>query len=523
MAALTAPQETAPAPTADRRRWWALVAVGLSTLVIGFDGTILNVALPTLSTQLGATTTQLQWIVDGYLVVFASAMLPAGLLGDRFGRRRLLLVGLVLFGAASLAGTFVGSPDALIAVRAAMGLGGALIMPLGIAVIPALFPSGERSRAVAVLTAGMALGMPLGPLLGGLLLQHFWWGSIFLVNVPLIAIGALACLLLMPESKDPSVPRVDPVSTVLGVAGLGALTFGIIQGPVDGWGDPLVLGMLAAAVLLLGGLVLRERSQPNPMVDFTLLGNRTYRWATISTVLISFTMMGGLFVLSPYLQSVLGYDALATGLRLMPMMLGLIVAARICEPLVRRAGYRVVIPGGLLLSAAGILLGATTSAGDGYGRTAVWLSVLGVGLGFTMIPAMSAALGTLSTAQAGVGSGLLNTLRQASGAIGVALLGSMLTGGYRNRLAVDGLPGPLARTARGSVSAADAVAHRLHDRALTASAHAAYIHGMDLVLLVCGSAAVLAALLCALRMGANADAAARTVESQTGDPGQSSA
>ncbi|WP_042412488.1 MFS transporter [Streptacidiphilus anmyonensis] len=493
---------TAPAGTAppDRRRWWALAAVCLSVLVLGFDGTILNVALPDMAVQLHATTGQLQWIVDAYLVVFAAAMLPAGLLGDRFGRRRLLIGGLALFGVASLVGTLADSPNTLIAVRAVMGLGGALIMPLGIAILPSLFTPAERPRAIAVMTAGMAVGMPLGPMLGGLLLNHFWWGSIFLINVPLIAVGIVACLWLVPESRDPNVPRVDPLSAVVGVLGLGALTFGIIQGPSDGWGSAQVVAPLVASVLLLGFLVRRERTLPHPMVDFTLLADRVYRWSTAASVLVSFVLMGGLFVLPQYLQSVLGYDALGTGVRLMPMMAGLLLAARVAERLVSRLSVRWVVASGMLVVAASMLLGASTTTGDGYGRTALWLALLGLGMGFTMVPAMGAAMAALPDDRAGVGSGLLQTLRQSASAIGVALLGSLLAGGYTARLATGSLPEPLAHTARGSVSAAQAIATKLHDTALAASAHAAFVHGMDLVLLACGIGAALSAALIAWRM-----------------------
>ncbi|GAA1936602.1 MFS transporter [Kitasatospora viridis] len=482
------------------RRWWALAAICLSVLVLGFDGTILNVALPEMAVQLHASTGQLQWIADAYLVVFAAAMLPAGLLGDRFGRRRLLIGGLVLFGVASMVGTLADSSATLIAVRAVMGLGGSLIMPLGIAILPSLFSPAERPRAVAIMTAGMAIGMPLGPMLGGLLLNHFWWGSIFLINVPLIVIGIAACLWLVPESRDPSVPRVDPVSAVIGVLGLAALTFGIIQGPADGWGSAKVVAALVAAVLLLGGLVRRERTQPNPMVDFTLLADQAYRWSSVASVLVSFVLAGGLFVLPQYLQSALGYDALGTGIRLMPLMAGLLVAARAAERLVHRLSARWVIAAGLLVMAAAMLLGATTSGGDGYGRTAIWLSLLGLGTGFTMVPAMGAAMAALPEDRAGVGSGLLQTLRQSGSAIGVALLGSLLAGAYTARLTTGRLPAAAAHTARGSVSAAQAIARAANDPALALSARAAFVHGMDLVLLACGIGAVLSAALIAWRM-----------------------
>ncbi|WP_042403582.1 MFS transporter [Streptacidiphilus carbonis] len=518
---MSSPEPPRPPVAAVPRRWWALAALCLAVLVLGFDGTVLNVALPDIAVQLHAGTGELQWIVDAYLVVFAAAMLPAGLLGDRFGRRRLLIGGLTLFLAASLVGTFADSANTLIAVRALMGLGGALIMPLAMSIIPTLFPPNERSRAVAVMTTGTALGLPLGPILGGLLLNHFCWGSIFLINVPLIAVGIVALVLLVPESRNPAVPRVDPVSALLGTAGLAALTFGFIQAPTDGWGSPLIVSVLAASALLLGGLVLRERSEENPMLDLTLLADRMFRWSTIATVLVTAVMMGALFVLPQYLQSVLGYDALGTGLRLMPLMLGLMVAARTSERLVARISVRWVITAGMLLVAASMFLGSLTRAGDGYGWAAIWLSVLGLGMGLTMVPAMGAAMAALPTDRAGVGSGLLQTFRQSASAIGVALLGALLAGIYAGRLDTSGLPAPLAHTARGSVSAAQAVADQLHSTALAASAHSAFLHGMTTVLLVSGIGAVLSAILVAARMPGTAADPAPDVANGAADHAQS--
>lgn len=222
------------ATTADPRRWWALVALVASMLVLGFDMTILNVALPTMAAELGADTGDQQWIVDGYTVVFAAAMLPGGLLGDRWGRRRMLVAGLGSFLAGSLLGALVDSPGPVVAARTVMGLGAALVMPLALSVLPSLFGPEERSRAVGAVTAAMALGLPLGPIIGGTLLDHFWWGSVFVVNIPLVVLGIAACLFLLPETSDPATPRVDPPSTVLAVAGLGALVFGIIEGPRRG-------------------------------------------------------------------------------------------------------------------------------------------------------------------------------------------------------------------------------------------------------------------------------------------------
>ncbi|MEV4259104.1 MFS transporter, partial [Spirillospora sp. NPDC049652] len=227
--------------SAKARRWWGLGALALALLALGFDMTILNVALPTLSVRLHAGTSRLQWIVDAYTLVFAALLLPAGLLGDRFGRKRLLLAGLVLFGAASLAGSLVDGADGVIVARMAMGVGAGVVTPLSMSMLPAIFPPEERTRAIAVWSGSMALGLPLGPLLGGVLLEHFWWGSIFLVNVPMVVVGVVAVALLLPESRDPSSPRLDLGGAALSASGLALLVYGVIQAPENGWTDPAVL------------------------------------------------------------------------------------------------------------------------------------------------------------------------------------------------------------------------------------------------------------------------------------------
>ncbi|MFI9047649.1 MFS transporter [Streptomyces sp. NPDC053427] len=491
------PPEPSPSAPPDPRRWWALGALVAAMLVLGFDSTILNVALPTMTAQLDAGTGQQQWIADSYTVVFAALMLPAGLLGDRFGRRRMLLCGLGVFLAGSLLGTLVDSAQLLVAARAVMGIGAALIMPLAMSVLPSLFGPDERSTAVGAISAASALGLPLGPLVGGWLLDHFWWGSIFLVNVPLALIGAAACVFLLPETRDAAAPEVDALSAGLTVTGLGALVFGIIEGPARGWGDPLVLTALAASVALITGLVLRGRGQARPMLDLGLLRGRGFLWNTVAAALGTLVLSGLMFILPPYLQAVLGRDAFGTGLRMLPMMAGLMIAAKGSGALAARIGPRPVVTGGLLVLACAAFLGSTTDVHDGYGTTALWLSVAGVGFGFAMVPAMDAALGALPRDRAGSGSGLLMTVRQFGGALGVALLGSLLAGAYGDRIDTAGLPARAADAAGDSVVAAHLIADRVGAPQLAASADRAYLHGMGLILLVCGSAALVAAMLTA--------------------------
>lgn len=448
--------------------------------------------------------------MDSYIVVFAALMLPAGLLGDRYGRRRMLVVGLCVFLAGSLAGALTHSPELVVAARSVMGLGAALVIPLGLSVLPSMFGEEERGKAVAAVTASMAAGMPLGPLVGGLLLDHYWWGSIFLINIPMAAVGIAACLFLLPESRDPSSPRVDALSTVLSAAGLGALVFGIIEGPVRGWSSGWVLGSFALSLLLLAALVVRERRAARPMLDLALLGRRVFLFNVLAATLGTFVFAGLLFLLPTYLQETGGSDAFGTGLRLLPMMGGLMVSARASTALVRRSGPRPVVAVGLVVLCFAALLGSRTEPGSGYGFTATWLTIAGLGFGLAMVPAMDAALGGIpadaagwgsprsNVVESGGGSALLMTLRQVGGAVGIALLGSLVADAYAGRLDTTGLPAPAAEAARESLSGAHAVAERLGLPALARSADAAYVDGMSLVLVVCGIAALATAALTAL-------------------------
>ncbi|WP_151479392.1 DHA2 family efflux MFS transporter permease subunit [Streptomyces albicerus] len=507
----------------DPRRWWALGALVASMLVLGFDMTILNVALPTMAEQLEASTGELQWIVDSYIVVFAALMLPAGLLGDRFGRRRMLIAGLLVFLVGALLGTLVGTPALLIAARTVMGVGAALVIPLGLSVLPSMFGPQERGKAVAAVTASMAAGMPLGPLVGGLLLDHYWWGSIFLINIPMVAIGIAACLFLLPESRDPASPRVDVLSTAFSAVGLGALVFGIIEAPERGWGSPLVVGSFTASAVLLAALVVRERRAPRPMLDLKLLSHRGFLFNSLAATLGTFVFSGLLFMLPTYLQEIGGNDAFGTGVRLLPLMAGLMVSARASTALVQRLGPRPVVTAGLTVLCFAALLGARTAPDSGYAFTALWLTIAGLGFGLAMVPAMDAALGGIPADEAGSGSGLLMTLRQVGGAIGIALLGSLLAGAYDDRLDTTGLPARAAEAAHDSLTGAHLVAERLGLPRLAASADAAYVDGMGTVLAVCGIAALVAALLTAALLpnvrpaGSAGPDGERPVEAEPGD------
>jgi MFS transporter, DHA2 family, multidrug resistance protein len=507
------------------RRWWALAALALSALVVGLDLTVLNLALPTLATALHASTSDLQWIVDAYSLVLAAMMLPAGMLGDRFGRKRLLLAALLLFAVASLACAYAPSAGALIAARAVLGLGAAFVLPLAISVLPVLFSDEERQRAVTISVGATLVAFPIGPVLGGWLLTHYWWGSVFLINGPVIALALLAVAVLLPESRSERRPRVDLAGIVVSSAGLVALTYGAIEAGQEGWGDARALAAMAAGALLLLGFVawerrLHRRPEGEPLVDLALFRSAGFTWGTVLATTVSFAMFGLLFTVPQYFQAVVGTDAMGAGLRLLPMIGGLIAGAAVADRLGKLAGAKVTVAAGFALMAPALFAGATTRVGSGTAFTFAWVALLGVGLGFAMPGAMDAALGALSAERSGVGSALIQALRQVGAAIGVAVLGTVLNTGYRGRLDLAGLPAPVAGAVRDSVAAGVAVAHQLGSPELLLSVRAAFVHGMDLLLLVCGGIAVAGVLLTLAflpRRGARVDAAAGELATSAGE------
>ncbi|MBO3752285.1 MFS transporter [Streptosporangiaceae bacterium NEAU-GS5] len=468
--------------TSSPRRWWALGAVFLCVLLIGLDATVLNVALPTLAHDLGASTGDLQWIIDAYLLPFAVLMLPMGALGDRFGRKRMLLGGVAAFGVASVVATFAHGIGTLIAARAIMGVGASGIVPLSMALLPAIFPKQERARAIAIWTAAMALGLPLGPIVGGYLLDHYWWGSIFLINIPLVVLALVAATVLLPESRDPGASRIDVPGGVLSVAGLTAFVYGIIEAPTSGWGDPVVLATIAAGIVLLAVFVRVESRTATPTIDLALFKDRVFMWGAIGVTTAGLSMTAVLFVTPLYLQAVVGHDAFGTGLRVIPLVGGLMVGGLSGDRLLKLLGLRVTMFAGFTVLAAGLAVAAFTSATSTYGFIATWLVIMGAGLGLAMVPAMDGVLATLPENRTGSGSATLSTLRQVGSTLGVAALGSLLSFVYAS-----GLPEGTPEAAKDSVTAGVALG--------VPGAGQAYTSGMDVVLATCGGATLLAAAL----------------------------
>lgn len=519
---VTAPMAPATARTSSgtspgryaRGRWWALAAVAASFLVVGLDSYIVVTALPTLSVKLGASTSQLQWITAAYTLAWAGLLLPAGKLGDKLGRRRILLPGLAVFGIASVVATQVTTAGELIAVRAVMGAGAAVIMPMGLAIIPVLFPEeAGRRRAVTVTTIGAMISLPLGPLLGGWLLSHFAWGSIFLINPPVVVLALLGAGLLVPESCDPASPRLDWPGALLSAAGITGVVYAFIEEPAGGW-HAQVLTSLLGGLALTGLFAVRQRTSTAPLIDPQLFCNRLFSWGTAAFAVISFAMTGVLFVMTPYLQIVQGDDAQGTGLRLLPMIGALIVAAAGSEAFAARIGVKFVIPAGMVLSAAGLLVLAHTRADSGYDIVALALAIFGLGLGFGLPLAADAVLSTLAPHQAGMGNALSRTLQSVGVALGTAILGSVLNSAYRNTLTghLAGLPPAARSAAAASIAGAHSVDARLPGSAgssLTQMANTAYAHGMADAAAVCIGLLTICAILCLILLPAKpAEAAA---------------
>ena len=390
---------------AHDRRWWILGVLSLCLLIISLDNTILNVALPSIEGDLGASASQMQWIVDSYVLVFAGLLLTAGSLGDRFGRKRALLLGLGVFGAGSLLSALSESADALIASRALMGVGGAFIMPTTLSVLTNVFPAKERPKAIGIWAAVAGIGVAIGPITGGALLEQFEWASVFMVNLPVVVVGIAGALWLIPESKDPEHSALDPVGAVLSIAGLSALVWGIIEAGGGHWGDPMVLAALGGGAALLALFARWELHTPSPMLDVRLFRIGAFSGASGSIALVFFALFGSIFFLTQYLQGVMDYTALEAGVRTLPVAAGLVVGGPLSAKLAERLGNRAVVSAGLAISAAGLALLAMVDVDSGYGLVAASMAVLGIGMGSSMAPATESIMSVLPEAHAGVGRG----------------------------------------------------------------------------------------------------------------------
>ncbi|WP_344481937.1 MFS transporter [Nonomuraea monospora] len=464
-----------------RRRWLILVVLCLSTAVLVIDNMVLNVAIPPLAAELGASAQDIQWIMESYLLVFAGLLLTAGSLSDRYGRRRVLIIGLALFGVASLAATIATGPGELIAARAVMGVGGALIMPSTLSILITVFDEEERRKAMAAWSAVAMTGLIGGPVLGGVLIAWFWWGAVFLINVP-IAIGAIvAALLLMPESRGPAV-KLDPAGMILSMTGMTALVWTIIELPEHG---PLQVSALVAVAALVA-FVLWELRTPYPMVPLGLFRNPDFSGGSLSLTLVQIGNGGLLLVLTQYLQFVLGYTPTQAGLAFIPMAVASLACNALGATLGARVGNRVLATGGMVVVAGAFALLATVSAGDGFLVTGAALFLLGAGGGLASPAAISALMGAVPQEQAGVGSALNDTIQQMGAALGVAVLGSVVAGGFTGAM-----PASAPEQARRSLP--DALA--AGDPGLAQAARDAFTGAMSTGFLISAAGVLMAAVL----------------------------
>jgi EmrB/QacA subfamily drug resistance transporter len=504
------------------RRPLILAALLLAAFAINLDTTIVNVALPTLVRDLGASNSQLQWVVDAYNLVFAALLLASGSLSDRVGRKGMLLAGLAVFGVATTVGGLTTNVEQLIAARAVMGLGAAMIFPATLSLIANVFTDrAERARAIGLWGATAGAAIALGPIAGGWLLQHFSWTSIFFAMAPIAVVAAAFVAATVPTSRDPHAPRTDGPGFALSTAAMALLIFTIIEAPDHGWASARSVTGFVLAGALLAAFIAWERRTDEPMLDVGLFRNPRFTAASGSVTIAFFGLFGFIFLITQYFQFFKGYGPLETGVRLLPVATSVGVASVVGTNLAVRVGTKRVVAGGLLAMAAFYAWVSTGSATTGYATIAVQMVLFGTGMGFTSAPATEAIMGVVSLDKAGVGSAVNDATRLLGGTLGVAVIGSIYASLYAARLTSvlpSATPQPIAHAAHDSVGAAlgaaDALAraghpglaHRLHDAAASA-----FFHGFSTANLVAagvtGAGALIALLLLPAHPGRDASTA----------------
>ncbi|WP_030269174.1 MFS transporter [Streptomyces sp. NRRL B-24484] len=520
---IAAPPHTSEA--VHRRRWAILGTLILALLVVVLDNSILNVAMKTIAqpapTGLGASQSDLEWAINSYTLVFAGLLFTAGLLGDRLGRKWSLLAGMAVFGLGSLLSAIADSPGQLIAFRAVMGLGGAFVMPATLAIIMNVFDRKEQPKAIGIWAGAVGLAIAIGPITGGLLIEHFWWGSVFLVNVPIVVLALVAMSVLVPNSKDPRPGKLDPIGVVLSVIGLVALIYGIIKGgeladfTAPGAWVPILVGVVA-----LAAFVLFERRTAHPALDVTWFRNRVFSASVVVIGVVFFALMGVSFFGVFYTQSVRGYSALQSGMLMLPLAAAQMAFAPRARLVVDRFGVRATCAGGMALIVVGflgyLLLGTTTP---------IWVLivigfVMGAGMAHVMPPVTVAIMGSLPREKAGAGSAINNTFRQVGGSLGVAVLGAVLSTVYRDGMSehLDKLPAGIRDKAGESLEATLAVADRARMPGLVAPAEDAFVHAMHVVAGLSAAITALGVVLALVLLPGKAPAAPAAGPAADGSP-----
>ncbi|MCZ6539764.1 MAG: DHA2 family efflux MFS transporter permease subunit, partial [Chloroflexi bacterium] len=481
-------------------RKWTLGVLSIALIIIGLDITVLNVAIPTLQKELNASASGLQWIINSYILVFAGVLLTMGTLGDRFGRRLAFQAGLVIFGLASVGAAFADSTSQLIIARAAQGIGGALIMPSTLSVIVDVFPREERAKAIGIWAGVAAIGIPGGMIAGGWLLENFFWGSVFLLNVPVVIVALLGSFVVIPESRDPNAKTIDWVGASFSMVSLSALIYAIIEAPEKGWLSGVTLAGFAIFAVFAALFVWYEQRQEHPMVDLKLFKNARLSAAVGSIGIAFMAMLGMMFMLTQYLQFVQGYSPLDTGFRLVPMAMGFMVGAPTSAFLVGRLNSRTVMTVGMFLVAASVGSMALLDVETTFWITGSLIFAMGLGMANVMAPATDAVMAAVPESHAGVGSALNDTVRQIGGALGVGIFGSILSSIYTTNMsdAVSGLPQGLADAASNQIGAALQVADSLEGSAggeLVVAAKNAFIDGTSIVYVIAGVVALIGTVL----------------------------
>lgn len=504
------------------RRWATLAVLCLSLLVVVVDNSIVNVALPTLVRQLHASTPALQWVVDAYTLAMAGLLLTMGSLGDRIGRHRTLAGGLVVFGLGSALAALSGSAGQLITCRVLMGIGAAAIMPATLSILTSVFTdSGERAKAIALWSAVAGLGVAIGPTLGGWLLEHFSWASIFMVNLPITAVALVAGRLVVPPSANRHPSRPDPIGALLSVAGLVAIVYAVIEAPANGWLSGTTAGLGTLGAIILAAWAVWELRSSHPMVDLRIFRNARFSAASFALTMIFLALFGWLFLFTQQLQFVLGYNALQAGVRALPFALTIGMVAQPAAKLAGRIGTKVVVASGLALMAGGFGLLSASTVHTGYPFLLVGSVIVAAGMGLAMAPATESIMGSLPPAQAGVGSAVNDTARALGGALGVAVIGSVASSVFAARLhpVLTRLPAHYAAQARASVGAAVTIGQHAPGpvgQLLTDTARQAFIAGADRAVLVAVAAALLGSLAAALFLPARAADRAAELAPATG-------
>jgi EmrB/QacA subfamily drug resistance transporter len=493
-------------PGSHRWRWAALSILCVTLLLVSLDLTILNVALPAIVKDLHATSSQLQWIVDAYAVAFAGLLLTLGALGDRAGRKWMFLAGLLVFAAGSAFSAWSGSVGLLTAGRVVMGVGAAALMPSTLSILTNVFRTDrDRGRAIGIWSATAGLGVAIGPILGGFLLIHYWWGSVFLINVPVVVLGGLAAIFLVPNSRNIQAKKLDPAGMLLSIVGFGLLLWAVIEAPSRTWTAPPVIGALAASAALIAGFLIWEHRRTDPMLPVSFFRSRRYSAAIASLALVLFALMGVLFLMTQYLQFVLGFSAFRAGIAISPVALVLLLTAPFSAVFARKIGTKSVVVPGLLLIALGLGLLSQTTVNDGYSWCLPFLLLIGCGVGLALAPSTDSVMGSVPTEEAGVGSATSDTSLQVGGALGVAVLGTALNLRYQHLISAliahHAMPPALHDVILGSLGGALEVAGRLPGptgAALVEAARQSFISGMDLGLLI--ASIVVAAAACVVML-----------------------